>query len=349
MDPLVRRRGFTLVEAVVLIFVLGILVALLLPAQESAREAARRAQCINNMKQLGLAFHNFHDRYRKLPASSGVTRREDGTIAAVDGWSFLVHLLPYMEYGSIYDTLNVETGYPDPATDGDSSQLQKAAAAAARNTQLGELVCPSNSNPVFVNPAAKTGALTNYKAMGATHLESLQVASPEPTTPLYDPQGTHPDGALLPGTSLTFSDFGRDGTANTILCVETIDPKFGVWTVGAECTLVGLPSDGVTFEKYQDTYYAPAGYNDKFRDEAPPEIQRLKSYMAYDFGRADPGPYVGADKRNTYGPSSGHPGGVNHLFADGSVRGLSRDTDFATYMFLITRAGGDPTEQFFSE
>ena len=349
MDPLVQRRGFTLVEAVVLVAIIAIVIALLLPAVESSREAARRATCLNHVKQLGLAFHNFHDAFRELPASSGVTRREDGTIEAVDGWSFLVHLLPYMEYGSIYDTLNVETGYPDPATDGDSSQLQKAAAAAARNTQLGELVCPSNSNPVFVNPAAKTGALTNYKAMGATHLESLQVASPEPTTPLYDPQGTHPDGALLPGTSLTFSDFGRDGTANTILCVETIDPNFGVWTVGAECTLVGLPSDGVTFEKYQDTYYAPAGFNGKYDEDAAPEVRALATYLAYDFERSDPGRYAGTDPGNTYGPSSGHPGVVNHLFADGTVRCVGKDTDFATYMFLITRDGGDPTGQCFNE
>ena len=345
MDPLVRRRGMTLVEVVVLVVTLGLLLALIPACVVGAREAARRATCINNMKQLGLAFHNFHDAFKKLPPSSGVTRRKDGTIEAVDGWSFLVHLLPYMEYGSIYDALDVKKGYPDPGTDGDSSDTQKTAALVARNTQLGELSCPSNPNSVFVNPAAKTGALTNYKAMGATHVESLQVASPEPTTPLYDPQGTHPDGALFPGTELKFSDFGRDGTANTILCVETMDPKFGVWTVGAECTLVGLPSQGVTFEKYQDTYYAPGGFNGKYDDEAAPEVRSLKTYMAYDFANADPGPYAGTDPANTYGPSSGHPGVVNHLFADGTVRSLSKDTDFAFYMFLITRNGGDPTGQ----
>ena len=68
------------------------------------------------------------------------------------------------------------------------------------------------------------------------------VASPEPTVPLYNPAGTHPDGALFPGESLSFAAFGRDGTAHTILAVETIDSAFGAWTVGAECTLVGLPS-----------------------------------------------------------------------------------------------------------
>ncbi len=339
MDRFRARRGFTLVEVVVVIAIIALVIALLLPATESAREASRRAQCINNMKQLGLALH--HDGLG-LPPSSGVTRRDDGTIAAVDGWSFLVYLLPYMEYGSIYDTLNVETGCPDPAADGDSSAAQKRAARDARDRLLGELACPSNPNPVFVNPANETDALTNYKAMGATHIESLSVASPGPTAPLYDPQGTHPDGGLFPGTELKFSDFGRDGTANTILCVETIDPNFGVWTVGAECTLVGLPSQGASFERYKDGYYAPAGYNGRFDDEAAHEVQELKTYLAYDFVRADPGPYEGSDARSKYGPSSGHPGVVNHLLADGAVRSLSKDVDFAAYMFLITRAGGDP-------
>ena len=243
--------------------------------------------------------------------------------------------------------------------------IKKEAARVARNTQLSELVCPSNPNPVFVDPQEKTGALTNYKAMGATHLESLQVASPKPTTPLYLAEKAmivHPDGALFPGARIKFSSFGRDGSAHTILCTETIDPQFGVWTVGAECTLVGLPSAQpgpggeslpLKFEKFKGSYdrlfYAPAGFNHKYDEEAAPEVRRLKTYLGYDFAKADPGPYVGAERRNKYGPSSGHPGGVNHLFADGSVRGLSRDTDFATYMFLITRAGSDPTEQFFKD
>ena len=63
--------------------------------------------------------------------------------------------------------------------------------------------------------------------------------------PLYYPEGTHPDGACFPGSEIKFAAFGKDGTAHTILGVETIDPAYGVWTVGAECTLVGLPSGPV--------------------------------------------------------------------------------------------------------
>ena len=100
-----RGRGFTLVELLVVIAIIGILIALLLPAIQAAREAARRATCVNNLKQLGLAFHNFHDAIRRLPPSCGVTKDAAGQITDEDGWSFLVYLLPYMEGNALYETL----------------------------------------------------------------------------------------------------------------------------------------------------------------------------------------------------------------------------------------------------
>ena len=362
-----RRRGFTLVELLVVIAIIGILIALLLPAIQAAREAARRATCINNLKQLGLAFHNFHDAFRKLPSGSSVTRdTTTGKITDVRGWSFIVHLLPYMEYGSVYDTLNVKTGYPDPNNTNDQSNpAEKSGATVARNTQLGELNCPSNPNPTFKFPDAKTEALTNYKGMGATHLESLSRAWETPQTPLYlgnvtNVDSIHPDGAVFYGSRLKFASFGKDGTAHTVLCMETIDDQYGTWTEGRECILVGLPSTAPagapnsvpsSYIQYMQTYYAPAGYNAKFRDEAPATVQEYKTYLAYDFALGDPGFYVPftTEALNLYGPSSGHPGVVNHLFADGTVRSISKDEDFCSYMFLITRNGGDPTGQIFED
>jgi prepilin-type N-terminal cleavage/methylation domain-containing protein len=89
-----RRRGFTLVELLVVIAIIGILIAMLLPAIQAAREAARRASCTNNMRQLGVAFHNFHDSFNRFPASCEM--RGSGT-NALSGWSYMVHLLPYIE------------------------------------------------------------------------------------------------------------------------------------------------------------------------------------------------------------------------------------------------------------
>jgi prepilin-type N-terminal cleavage/methylation domain-containing protein len=373
-----RRRGFTLVELLVVIAIIGILIALLLPAIQAAREAARRATCINNLKQIGLGFHNFHDSFRRFPAAAGVDRDQTtGQITAVQGWSFLVHLLPYMEYGSIYDTLNIKTGYPIGTGDSNSSQAQQQAAITAENTQLGELVCPSNPNPSFRDPEAATGALTNYKAMCATHIESLGVAWETQLgqgSPLYPPGASslpnlssiHPDGAIYPGSKTKLSGFGKDGSAHTILCTETIDDYWGVWTFGREVCLVGLPTQEVgstgtsgyavtsfvrqTADGTQLPFYAPAGFTAKYGDEASPTERAYKPYIAFDFALSEPGQYVGCDQQyNKYGPSSGHPGVVNHLFADGSVRSIAKDEDATTYMFLITRNGGDPTGQFFKK
>ncbi len=353
-----RRRGFTLVELLVVIAIIGILIALLLPAIQAAREAARRATCINNLKQMGLAFHNFHDAFRKLPPGSDVNRDTAGQITAVQGWSFIVRLLPYMEYGSVYDTLNIKTGYPNPSNDTTATAAQKAGATTARNTQLGEFNCPSNPNPVFKEPDAELEALTNYKGMGATHIESLSrswIAS-SAQTPLY-PQplpanvnSIHPDGAIFYGSRIKLAAFGKDGTAHTVLACETIDDMYGTWTEGRECILVGLPSTApgpTSYLQYQLTYWAPAGYDGKFGEEAPAVVQEYKTYMSYDFALGTPSQYVGLETQNLYGPSSGHPGVVNHLFADGTVRSISKDEDATTYMFLITRNGGDPTGQAF--
>ncbi|HPP51753.1 MAG TPA: DUF1559 domain-containing protein, partial [Thermoguttaceae bacterium] len=148
MRSFLRKRGFTLVELLVVIAIIGLLIALLLPAIQAAREAARRATCVNNLKQLGLAFHNFHDAFKRFPPASDVERNTTtGRIHFVRGWSFLVHLLPYMEQASLSEKLNLKTGFPDISLDWTSSQAQKEAAQLARDTQLGELVCPSNPNP----------------------------------------------------------------------------------------------------------------------------------------------------------------------------------------------------------
>ena len=100
--PIQRTRGFTLIELLVVIAIIAILIALLLPAVQQAREAARRTQCKNNLKQIGLALHNYHDTSNSLPSGSIVLLNAAGTTYYGHGWTWHASILPYMDQANMY-------------------------------------------------------------------------------------------------------------------------------------------------------------------------------------------------------------------------------------------------------
>src|SRR5574340_470063 len=203
-----RRSMYTLVEVLVAALVLGGLVALLVPAIQQARERSRRTACLENLKQLGLALQNMESAQKRFPPSCYVKKDSAGRIIALDGWSWCASLLPYMETSVSYVTVNVENTKP---LDGEPVHVEFLA------TPFVDFHCPSFGGSPYVNETTKTEAITNYKAMGATHLESLNVASPRPTVPRYAPDdpGRHPDGAIFPGSTHGLPAFTEDGTSRT--------------------------------------------------------------------------------------------------------------------------------------
>ena len=311
-------RGFTLVELLVVITIIGILIALLLPAVQAAREAARRMSCLNNFKQLGLAAHNFHATNGYFPPSCTPGKTPSGKRNCWHGWSWLAQLLPYHEQGNLYPLLNIRDG---------SALDETANHVLARDTAVPIFLCPSYAGPKYRNVQQKSEALTNYKALAATHKGSLYVNSQGmPMTPGYP--GDHPDGALYPDAKTRVADI-RDGTSNTVIACETVEQYYARWMSGWASMLVGLP-DGVTFSPC-GCYYTPDS--------------GAYTLMQEDY---DARPYM-ADRDYKYGPASHHPGVVNHLFADGSVHGVSNNVDAGLYMYLITRDGGDPSNAFFGQ
>ncbi len=302
------------------------------------------------------------------------------------GVSFLFQLLPFTEEFNKYDGLNTpfikHPGYPradaDPLLlliDTDQSVQEW------RDKLIPELTCPSNPNKLFVDQpssASRAGkiALTNYKAVGATCMESLAMCLDSTSAPPYGNPKDHPDGTLfprLPGKKISYGDV-VDGKSRTIMVAETMDDKGSpsdpssigsAWIAGACATLVGVPLKNtypnntvVTFDAPDKDmpFYRPTGFNGQFDQNASATIQAFRTYLAYDFSPRtgkdvypDPATTTIVGNRPTYGPSSGHPGVVNHLYVDGSVHSLRRDIDYAFYFFCITRnngdvVGGDKTE-----
>ena len=192
---LARSRAFTLVELLVVIAIIGILISLLLPAVQAAREAARRSQCTNNLKQIGLATHSYHDVYKRLPPAF--------TDKSLTKESAFCHILPFLEQGNTFQLYDLTKGNSDPVN------------LAAVQQRIDAFVCPSC---VFARPVPITGCDANNRAAGTYAFSSGS----------DDPWGSVPhNGAIVYYDPLSSSTQATrfasilDGTSNTFLAGES--------------------------------------------------------------------------------------------------------------------------------
>jgi len=302
-----NKRGFTLVELLVVIAIIGVLVALLLPAVQAAREAARRSSCGNNLKQIGLGLHNYHDTFLKLPPQ---------TVGSGHYCNWWVHILPQMEEGNTYDQLRVDNG---------GFWLGSSGATAVHNATVLDkyapdyMVCPSNPMPLFV---AKHAGRENV------HPSYVATAGANDHSTFGSATAAHSAGGMIQRhQSMKFRDC-TDGTANTVIVAEQSG-----WTKNGG-TLVDARSshnDG----GWQGT---GTGVGDS---RCWNETTIVGPIGQTNFVAAE----MDTNRCNT--PiNSTHPGGAMILFTDASVHFLSETTNFQTWRNLVNRNDGNVLDEF---
>jgi prepilin-type N-terminal cleavage/methylation domain-containing protein/prepilin-type processing-associated H-X9-DG protein len=309
-----RRRGFTLIELLVVIAIIAVLIGLLLPAVQKVREAAARMSCTNNLKQIALAAHNYHGDHGKFP--TGVRLPVYVGDRPTGGTTLWVELLPYFEQDNLYkrwdcyDNRNNVTGGRNATT----AQVIKL------------LICPSDPLPepvqeiTYLTPAWAWGFYGMSSYGGNAGKRSVWTGG----APAF-PRMTR-DGIFFIDSCVRLEDI-LDGTSNTFLFGERYhrDPKYDVqhndvWPASASMAQWGrwgYVGNGGAMGNVTLSTPVPINYR------VPP---------GGDFSTVE-------DRACAYG--SGHPGGANFAFADGSVRFLSESTPLATLWALSTRADGE--------
>lgn len=336
----IGRHGFTLVELLVVIAVIGILVGLLLPAVQAAREAARRLQCFNNQKQLSLAIHNHHDLHRKLPYGRKYDRWDSYT------WAELI--LPELEQQSLYNAYFnlMETGYiqayPGPnGPIGDDLRLR-----TARHTIVNFLLCPSDGGPTFneIDTQAYGFVRGNYRGnVGSGDMYGNAPVGLAPGKWGIGPMGVVPNQSFDPTPTPNFVRAPSvnlnsilDGTSNTALVCEGINPKVPGWGGAMGEWLYGNMGGGL----YSHALTPNSSAADRPIGPCPADQHDL-SYRAPCLSLGGNAWWTRSAVGAHAAARSQHPGGVVLAQCDGAVRFMSNSVDTELWRSFGTRAGSE--------
>jgi len=333
-----NRKGFTLIELLVVIAIIAVLIALLLPAVQAAREAARRMQCTNNLKQIGLALHNYESSNLAFPPTSILYGVEPGSPRAQfkSNWSVLARIAPFLEQGAMFNSMNFSTKPGNPP----NTTIQRLTVAG--------FICPSDPNraPAPNNDSGIAGVVSYGNNVGDWYV--------------WEELGPVNRAPFSPNVSKTIAQM-TDGLSNTLFFSES---QIGHYEFRHCSSLAGL-----SYNTYPDVANSPATiatiapscdaisnvqqghiawtngsvFNSGVTTALTPNtkviVPGLNNGNSYDLVTSDEnqgGPVYAALTADSY-----HPGGVNCLLGDGSVRFVKTTINGPTWRALGTIAGGE--------
>jgi prepilin-type N-terminal cleavage/methylation domain-containing protein/prepilin-type processing-associated H-X9-DG protein len=319
------RPGFTLIELLVVIAIIGILVALLLPAVQAAREAARRSQCANNLKQAGLALQNYLSTHTTFPPVVVLPR--DRT---TQPWSGLTRLLPYVEQSNLFNAINWSRDYEFTSN------------ATLARTKVAIFLCPSEVN----DRARVTPTLTYYPSNYSFNQGSWFVYDP--------PTDTAGDGSFAPNRAFSPAAI-PDGLSNTIAMSETKAYQPNYWDTHLPSTLgVAPPASpgeiaaflGGTFDRNGHTEWVEGDVHEVgFTTTFPPNGRVLTTVNGQptdvDITSMRDGESISLPTYAAVTARSYHAGGVNAQFLDGSIRFIKSSIQLPVWRALGTREGNE--------